>query len=100
MNNRSALETRAMIMGRYGMLDCRANHSMGYGSRECSPCMVMDDVDHRVNWCSKYKHTNLYESQTKIGMNMLHCDDVELIGPIIVRVLSMWDLEHEKNIMK
>ena len=100
LNNLSALETRAMIMGRYGMLDCRANYSMGYGSRECGRCMVMDDVDHRVNWCSEYKHTNLYESRTKIDIDMLHCDDVEVIKPIIVTVLSMWDLEHGKNIMK
>ena len=100
INNLSALETRAMLMGRYGMLDCKANYSMGYGGKECGQCMVVDDVDHRVNWCGNYKHSNLCESQTKIDMEMLYCDDIEKIRPIIVRILSMWDLEHGKNSMK
>ena len=87
-------------MGRYGMLDCRANFSMGYGSKECSQCMVVDDMDHRVNWCVAYKQTNLYESQTKIDINMLYYDDIEKIKPIVGVLLSMWDLEHGRNSMK
>lgn len=100
INNISALETRAVIMGRYGMLCCGANFAMGYGSKECAECLELDDIDHRINRCPKYKETNLSEYEEKMEMMLLYSDEIEKAGPVITRILSMWDLEHGRNVMK
>ena len=39
----SILHTRALIMGRYGMLRCANNFSNGCGTKKCRECDVIDD---------------------------------------------------------
>ena len=39
------LTVRAYILGQYGMLQCAANFSTGYGSKNCKTCNVIDN-DH------------------------------------------------------
>ena len=58
----TSIESRALIMGRYGMLDCRANFSKGYGGKLCEACNVIDDEMHRVNFCQKYYSINRYDN--------------------------------------
>ena len=100
MNNISALETRALLMGRYGMLSCRANFSMGTGNKDCIRCAERDDMDHRINRCINYRDINLYDSAHKLDTTMIFSDEIEMVRPVIQRILSMWDLEHEKNTMR
>ena len=49
MKRLKCIEARALIMGRYGMLDCKANFSMGYGGKMCNECDVEDNENHRLN---------------------------------------------------
>ena len=100
MDKLSALEMRAVIMGRYGMLCCGANFAMGYGSKNCAQCLKLDDVDHRINYCPKYTETNLSGNEDKMEIEMLYSDDIEKVRPVITQILSMWDLEHGRNIMR
>ena len=58
----TSIEARALIMGRYGMLDCRANFSRDYGGKLCEECKVIDDKRHRINFGQKYSPINRYDN--------------------------------------
>ena len=42
------LIARAYIMGRYGMLQCAANFSNGYGGKDCKKCKVEDNAMNNI----------------------------------------------------
>ena len=96
----SCLKTRALIMGRYGMLECKANFSCGFGSKICGECNVEDDESHRMNHCPKYRSINRYDESVKINFGDIYSDEMEIAGPVIEAVLSMWDLANSRNKMK
>ena len=96
----SCLETRALIMGRYGMLECKANFSCGYGSKICDECNVEDNESHRMNHCPKYRSINRYDESVKVNFGDIYSDELKIAGPVIEAVLSMWDLANGRNKMK
>ena len=89
MNYGSVLVTRAVIMGRYGMLNCNANFSSGYGNKNCSTCGVPDDESHRINYCIKYKEVNLYEFDEKIDYSMILSDNLESVMKVVKIILKL-----------
>ena len=96
----SILEARAIMMGRYGMLDCGANYCMKYGGKDCKVCHVLDNEDHRLNYCSVYKDVNLYDQDTKIDFCGIYSDDLERSRMVISAILSVWDLGCGKNVIR
>ena len=96
----TSIEARALIMGRYGMLDCRANFSRGYGGKLCEVCNVIDDEIHRVNFCQKYSTINRYDNPEKVDFESIYSDNVDDVMPVINAVLEIWDLENGRNKMK
>ena len=100
MRENNKLITRAYIMGRYGMLQCAANYSTGYATKECKDCGVTDDENHRINHCKTWRSTNLYDSCDKINFDDIYDDDRAKSLKIVERVLLMWDLGNGKNAMR
>ena len=98
--NFSVLHTRALIMGRYGMLQCAANFSHGHGTKLCDICKVTDNEDHRMNACSKWAQINLVNSGSKVRFSDIYHDDYDLCLKVVETILSMWDLENGKNEMR
>ena len=98
--NLSCLQTRALIMGRYGMLDCMFNFSMGYGGKKCTVCDVDDDEAHRINDCIRYRSINRYDDAEKIDFGKIYSDDVNDVIPVVEAILTVWDLENGKNSVK
>ena len=96
----TSIEARALIMGRYGMLDCRANFSKGYGGKLCKACYVIDDEMHRVNFCQKYDSINRYDNPEKVDFGTIYSDNVHGVKPVLNAILKMWDLENGRNKMK
>ena len=72
MRHGFVIVTRALIMGRFGMLQCKANYSYGSKNKNCDTCKVLDDKNHRINECILYKDINLYNSDTKINFESMH----------------------------
>ena len=91
------LYTRALIMGRYGMLKCASNYSVGFGTKICDTCDVLDNESHRINTCNKWQHVNLCSSSDKIDYNDLYSDDIGKCFSVVNTILSVWDLENGKN---
>ena len=96
----SCLMTRALIMGRYGMLQCRANYSCGSGVKLCNECGVDDNESHRINYCPKYRNVNCYDNMDKVDFDDIHSDDMDIVIPVIETILAVWDLQNGKNNMR
>ena len=87
-------------MGRYGMLNCKANFSSGYGGKDCATCNKVDDENHRINECIKYRAINLYERENKINFNLIYSDTVQEVLKVVEIILKLWDLGFGKNTMR
>ena len=96
----TVLETRAFIMGKYGMLSCGANYTMRNGGKDCNECGELDDENHRINDCVLYKHVNLYDNDEKFRFSDIFSKDAELIKQVIKKILATWDLGFGKNTMR
>ena len=86
-------------MGRYGMLNCRANFSMSNGGKLCWERNVMDNECRRINDCVLYRGMNLLDNDERLDFNLVYSEGEELKNVLKV-ILSMWDLEHGKNNMR
>ena len=100
IKNHSITHTRALIMGRYGMLKWANNFSHGHGTRNCDVCNVVDDESHRMNECIKWGGINLADKTEKISFNDIYLDDYHRCLAVVVLILSIWDLENGKNEMR
>ena len=89
--------SRAIIMGRYGMLSCANNFSNGYGSKYCDVCKVIDDEEHRINWCCKWESVNRYHNDEKLTFCDIYSDDMDKCLVVVNTILSVWDLANGKN---
>ena len=96
----TCVEMRALVMGRYGMLDCRANFSAGYGNKQCLRCDVEDNEVHRMNECPLYGSVNRVDSDQKVDFGKIYSNSIDDVRPVIDAILEMWDLEHSKNKMR
>ena len=98
--DRDGLRARVQIIGMCGMLECARNFKYGYGGPDCKLCRVVDDEDHRINMCPKYKARNLYSSQLKYDFGSIHSNDVETVDRTIEVVMHLWNLKNGKNEIK
>ena len=96
----TTIQTRALIMGRYGMLDCKSNFSMGYGGKKCVECDTDDDEKHRINHCPRYCDVNWYKKAEKIDFEKVYSDELTEAMTVVNAILAVWDLEHGKNTVK
>ena len=94
------LKAKTIIMCRYGMLDCGSNFKTKYGTKMCKECNVIDNEDHRINFCSKYIHINRAKEDVKIDFCEVYSRDVKILSKIAGDILKMWNLENGQNTMK
>ena len=100
MNYGPVLVTRTVIMAYYGMLNCKANFSGGSGNKNCTTCCVLDDENHRINHCIRYKEVNLYEQRDKIDFSQIYSDNLANVIKVVEIILKLWDLGYGKNMMR
>ena len=100
MDENNKLIARAYIMGRYGMLQCASNFSTGYGGKICSQCDMIDDENHRINFCKVWKGTNLADCNDKVAFEDLYSGDILVSMPIAKKIIDLWDLGNGRNCMR
>ena len=100
MKRNNKLVARAYIMGRYGMLQCAANFSNGYGGKNCRRCNVLDDETHRMNNCPEWSDINLLNDNECIDYNLIHTDNVDDSMKVVGQIIAMWDLGNNRNCMR
>ena len=95
----NTLAVRAMIMGRYGMLQCAANFKGTYGSKNCRTCNVVDDETHRMNVCPLWGVTNWSTKAEKADFSKIHSEVPAECMEGVKNILKMWQLARGKNTM-
>ena len=98
--NQKIIATRALIMGRAGMLQCANNFSTKFKTETCADCGVADDESHRINDCVRWDMINMKGAESKINFNDIYTDDTEKCQTVLRQIIKMWDLVHGKNEMR
>ena len=100
MHHGSITASRAIIMGRYGMLQCKANFSLGKRDKNCGSCGTLDDEDHRINHCILYRNVNLFDSIDKLDFNIIYSDKIDDSLRAVDNILKVWDLGNGRNVTR
>ena len=87
-------------MGRYGMLQCAANFSNGYGGKNCKNCVTIDNESHRINVCPLWRDINLCNVQESLDYSLIHSEAETEITKIVEMIISMQDLGNNRNAMR
>ena len=100
MIKNNKLIARAYIMGQYGMLQCAANFSNGYGGKNCQSCSVEDNESHRMNHCPEWSNINLANSNENIDYESIYSENVEDSMKVVRKIIELWDLGNNRNCMR
>ena len=85
-------QTRTMIVSRYGMLECGKNWG-GSVKKECDRCNCVDDEDHRLNNCIKWKDHNLYDDHRKVDFHHIYSDDEQTVKNLMPHIEKLWNVK-------
>ena len=72
------------------MLECGKNFK-GSMKQMCAQCDKVDDENHRINHCPKWKESNLVESDKKIDFSLIYSNDIDVIRSIILPIERVWN---------
>ena len=72
------------------MLDCGRNFK-GNKPEICSQCKMIDDENHRLNYCIKYRETNLYDSNIKEDFQKVFSSDIVVLREILPIIQKIWN---------
>ena len=91
----SKVESKAIIMGRFGMLECGKNYK-GTKSETSNDCNELDDENHRLNYCSKYRDINFFNHTLKIDFRDIYSNDELVLRKIVDGIKKVWNV-HNAN---
>ena len=83
-------DTKTLVIARFGMLDCGTNYK-GTKPEICSQCNVIDNEDHRLNNCIKYRNINQYDCNEKVNFKKIFSNDIEVLREIIPIIQRVWN---------
>ena len=86
-------ETKTLIIARYGMLECGKNFK-GKLNEICDLCKTLDDENHRINYCMKWRDINFVESTDKKVFNLIYSNDIVHIKEILPVIEQVWDTKN------
>ena len=78
------------MIARYGQLECGKNYK-GTMQENCVLCNCIDDENHRLNHCSRWKNTNLYETIEKVDFAGIFSDDLTNIRHVTEKIGNVWN---------
>ena len=88
--NTTKNETKTILIARYGMLQCGTNFK-GTINPSCQTCDVLDNEDHRLNYCPKWNTPDEIETREYVDFNLIHSSDINVIRPIIQEINRLWN---------
>ena len=91
-------ETRTIIIARYGLLECGRNYK-GTMNEMCNQCFTIDDEDHRLNHCPKWRNLNLFDTDEKVDFRDIYADDLSIIRKVIVHIEKIWNTQNANGSM-
>ena len=91
-------ETKSILISRFAMLDCGKNFKGSYGEL-CRECQTVDNENHRLNHCIKFRDINHYDSITNIDFELIFSNDVGVLRGILPEILKTWNLHNANGTM-
>ena len=86
-------ETKTILIARYGMLQCGKNYR-GTDSLNCSTCNEIDDENHRLNYCPKWRFNNLLDTDESVNFNHVYSNDVNVLKILIPYIQKVWNVRN------
>ena len=83
-------ETKTVMIARFGMLECGKNFK-GSLSEPCTTCYSIDDEDHRLNHCVKYRAINFCDSDEKVDFQKIYTEDVSELRELLGKLSKVWN---------
>ena len=83
-------ETKTVMIARFGMLECGKNFK-GSRSEMCDTCKQMDNEDHRLNHCEKYKTINFFNSCAKVDFEQIYSNDLSVLRELMSNLSCVWN---------
>ena len=74
------------------MLECGKNFK-GTIKETCISCNVIDNENHRLNYCPIYRRVNLFDTQTKVDFSNIFSTDVDILRPVIKQIEKVWNVQ-------
>ena len=72
------------------MLDCGKNFK-GSMSESCNECQQIDDENHCLNHCPKYREINHNNHETNIDFNNIFSNDLNILHDILPSIMNLWN---------
>ena len=94
----SKQETKTLIISRYRMLEC-GNNFKGTHCSKCEKCLKLDDEEHRLNHCVKYRTINHFDDVDKVDFQMIYSTDCAKLKNIIHEITKVWNLRNSHGTM-
>ena len=98
LNECNKSETKTILIARFGMLECGKNFK-GSQNIICNGCRVIDDEDHRLNTCLKYRDINFLSCDTKIDFQLIFSNDVEVVKKTASEISRVWNTRNANGSM-
>ena len=83
-------DSKTIMIARFRMLDCGRNFK-GTKPEICNTCNCVDDENHRLNHCVKFRETNLYDSTEKVDFQNVYSNDIAVLQDIIPIIQKVWN---------
>ena len=92
-------ETKTIMIARFGMLECGRNFK-GSACITCNDCGTIDDEEHRLNHCKKFRAINYYDHDDKIPFTNIYSNDITVLRDIIPKIENVWSTNCAHGTMK
>ena len=83
-------ETKTLILSRFRMLECGKNFK-GSLPETCPACNVTDDEYHRLNFCTRFRKTNLSDSVCKVNFDDIFSNDFAIVKKTLCHIEKLWN---------
>ena len=83
-------ESKTLIIARFGMLECGRNYK-GNKPEICSQCTVIDDEDHRLNHCDKFRDINFCNHTEKVDFKKIYSNDIDTVREVLPMIQKVWN---------
>ena len=65
----------------------------------CVSCNVIDDENHRLNHCVKYRDFNRCDNDAKVDFSDVYSDDPKILRAIFNEISKVWNLRNANGVM-
>ena len=92
-------EAKTLIIARFGMLECGRNFK-GTAMEICSACKEIDNENHRLNHCPKFKSVNNYDAAEKFNFDDVYSNDACTFKQAIEAIDKVWNTRSAHGTMR